>query len=339
MQSPNRRPLFITIILGVALTVVLSRKTDVLSSAVTTPGQSLAGGRPTSSSAPTAFEGTPTAPHAEAEISGSTSAKGKNDAQQQAFQALPKTEQESLWAAFAAARRAVQPLTDHEAALPHNKGVRYFAQNPGQQLTARFLDGAARIESGRGSQWAATLSIAGEHPTQPVLTQGRVEYRHASGITESYENRAGGIEHVFKVSRRLDEAASELRMPLTLQGAEARHGSGDQAGTLTFTDPATQSAVLSYGALKVWDATGSELAAHYETRPQGMDIVVADAGASYPITIDPLIATLEAKLGPEVTGDGKEEDFFGFRVAVDGDTALISAPYDDTGVGTNSGSA
>ncbi len=251
-------------------------------------------------------------------------------AQQKAFQALPQTEQESLWCAFASARRAVQPLTDHEASLPHNKGVRYFAQNPGQQLTARFLDGTVRIESGRRGKWAATLSLAGAAKTKPVLTKERVEYRHSNGITEWYENRAEGIEHAFTVSRRPDEASPELRLALALQGVESRPGKGEQTGTITFADPATGAPVLSYGTLKVWDATGRELAAHYETREQGMDIVVADAGAVYPVTIDPLIATQEAKLGPEVTGDGQYEDEFGSSVALDGDTAVIGASADAT---------
>jgi hypothetical protein len=258
--------------------------------------------------------------------------------EQQALEALPKTEQESLWSAFAAARRAVQPLSAHEASLPHNAGVRYFAQNPGQKLTARFLDGGTRIESGRGGTWAATLSLVGASDTRPVLSQGRVEYRHANGITEWYENRSEGLEHAFIVSKRLDESAPKLHLSLEVEGVESYLDEGDRAGTATFVDPSTGGAVLCYGALKVWDATGSELAAHYETNPLGLNIVVADAGAVYPLTIDPLITSEEDKLGPQVTGDGPAGGF-GVSLALDGNTALFGASQDDTAAGTDAGSA
>lgn len=265
--------------------------------------------------------------------------QNRQSGQQQAFQALPKTEQESLWSAFASARRAVQPLTDHEASLPHNTGVRYFAQNPSQQLTARFLDGTARIESGRGGKWSATLGLAGAAKTKPVLTKERVEYHHANGITEWYENRAEGIEHAFTIAHRPSETSDQLRLVLALQGVEVRPGKGEQASTIIFADPASGVPVLSYGTLKVWDATGRELAARYEILAQGLEIVVADAGAVYPVTIDPMITTQEAKLGPDHAADGLPSDYFGSSVALFGDTALVGAVEDDSAAGSNSGSA
>jgi hypothetical protein len=56
------------------------------------------------------------------------------------------------------------------------------------------------------------------------------------------------------------------------------------------------------------------------------------------MTIDPLIATLEDKLGPEVTGSGGEYDRFGSSVSLDGDRALIGTPGDGDN-GALSGSA
>ena len=44
--------------------------------------------------------------------------------------------------------------------MPQNKGVRYFASNPGQKLTARFLDGGVRIESSRDDDWTGRSSGA-----------------------------------------------------------------------------------------------------------------------------------------------------------------------------------
>ncbi|GEP41115.1 choice-of-anchor D domain-containing protein [Brevifollis gellanilyticus] len=268
----------------------------------------------------------------------------KNSAQiagnsQTALNTLPKTEQESLWAALGSARRAVQPLTDHEASLPQNKGVRYFAQNPAQHLTMRFLDGSVRIESGRGGKWAATLGLDTRTRPQPNLTNDRVEYHHANGITEWYENRADGIEHAFKVARCPDSTSGELRVPVSLQGVQARTGEGPRTCSLTFTDTISGAPVLSYGALKVWDAQGKELAAHYETKPQGVDIVVADAGAVYPVTIDPLVGSIEAELLPPITGMGWGGTPLGQVVALSENTAIFGMENDTTVAGLATGSA
>lgn len=59
------------------------------------------------------------------------------------------------------------------------------------------------------------------------------------------------------------------------------------------------------------------------------------AGAAYVFTRSGAAWTEEAKL---IAGDGAEGDFFGWAVAVSGDTALIGADRDDD-EGTNSGSA
>ncbi len=278
-------------------------------------------------------------------VSSSTSAPAPtaNQDPRAALQGLPQTEQASLWAALGAARRAVTPLTVHEAALPQNAGVHYFAANPGQQLTARFLDGAVRIESGRGGQWQGTLRLAGGTSSAPSAWEHRVEYQHPGGITEWYENRAEGMEHGFTVAQRPDSAAQggELRVDLQLDGLTARAAADDAGVTrsdvVRFHNPESGRPVVSYGQLKVWDATGRELAARLEAHESSVAILVADAGATYPVTIDPLIVSEEAKLLPEF-GDGAASDAFGSNVAISGNTAVVGSSSDDTVAGVDAGS-
>ena len=256
------------------------------------------------------------------------------------LQALPQAEQESLWAALSAARRKVQTLTVDEAAMEQNLGVRCFATNPGQQISARFLDGAVRIESGRGGAWAGTLSLAqsGEK-SQPAPSGTCVDYRRADGVTEWFENKPEGIEHGFSLAQRPPSASpDEVRVVLTLHGLTARDdGYGGEA--LEFVDPATGTAVLRYSALKAWDATGRVVPARMEGAGNRVRLLLADAGAIYPVTIDPLITSQEAKLGPEFTGDGAGGDNFGKSVALAGDTALVGAYGDYTAAGGHAGSA
>ena len=67
-----------------------------------------------------------------------------------------------------------------------------------------------------------------------------------------------------------------------------------------------------------------------------MRLEVDDREAVYPVTIDPLIALLEAKL---TASDASAGDVFGASVAIDGDTVVIGAPADDTPAGADAGSA
>jgi hypothetical protein len=60
--------------------------------------------------------------------------------------------------------------------------------------------------------------------------------------------------------------------------------------TVTFHDPAGEAA-LTYGGLKAWDADGKPVPARFATgTAAGSDlcVVVNDAAARYPVTIDPL---------------------------------------------------
>lgn len=69
---------------------------------------------------------------------------------------LPESEQASLQRAIFTAMHAVEPLTEEEAALPHNEGVSHFATNGGQKFQARFLQ-----DGGCGSA-AACPSVRGK---------------------------------------------------------------------------------------------------------------------------------------------------------------------------------
>ncbi len=248
-----------------------------------------------------------------------------NPPQEDALAALPQSEQESLWSAFREARHAVDAITPAQAALPQNQGVRYFASNPGQQITARFLDGAVRVESGQGGSWAGTVKMAGGTNPMPVAEGSRVEFSHGNGTTEWYENRPEGIEQGFTLARRpADGTAEEIRIDVELAGLEARFADAEKTA-VEFVDGESGTAVLRYEKLKVWDATGRILESRFDVEKTGVGLLVADAGAVYPVTIDPLIVSpQEAKLE---AGDPAAGDLTGYSVALAGDTALIGAIY------------
>jgi sugar lactone lactonase YvrE len=259
----------------------------------------------------------------------------------------PKNPEKELWSVFSAARHQIQTLTKEESAMLQNQGVRFFAANPGQQLTARFLDDAVRIESGAGGSWQGNLQLTGISKgdkslpmpkSAKIQTKGdRIEYQRGS-VMEWVENRTQGFEHGYTIQEPIAGGGdAPLQVEVRMSGLVSSLVTPEQANWKT----ADGVPVLAYNGLKVWDAKGQELPAHLaaSAQPDSIAIVVADAGAVYPLTIDPLITTLEQKLGPEVTGTGAAEDRFGASVALSSDTAIIGTPGDDTPAGVDAGSA
>jgi len=161
-----------------------------------------------------------------------------------------------------------------------------------------------------------------------------LEYHHPDGIVEWYANQPEGMEHGFVIKGRPESASGGiLQLDVVLDGLAVE---SDGPG-LRFVTRSGEP-VLSYARLKAWDATGKMLAASMSPTLRGFRIEVADAGAAYPVTIDPTIASLEQKLGPRVMGDANGGDSFCASVALSGDTAFLSAHLDDNPAGIDAGS-
>ena len=71
---------------------------------------------------------------------------------------------------------------------------------------------------------------------------------------------------------------------------------------------------LRYNSLKAWDASGRVLPSSMELHGDQLVLSVADNGAKYPVTIDPLSSTADLVLSGSQTGEN-----FGYSVATAGD--------------------
>lgn len=92
--------------------------------------------------------------------------------------------------------------------------------------------------------------------------------------------------------------------------------------------------ILTYDKLKVWDAKGKELTTAMVWQDEQLDIVIDDAYATYPLTIDPQI-TQQAYIKASNTNT---EDRFGESVAISGETMVVGAKKEDsnaTGINGN----
>ena len=132
-----------------------------------------------------------------------------------------------------------------------------------------------------------------------------------------------GLEQGFTLSsRHPGHGEASLRLDLSVAGDLSPQLTGD-GDTILFLD-GDGVPKLSYGSLYTYDATGRELPSELSLRDGGVAILVDDANAVYPVTVDPFIQ--QAKL---TAGDGVAGDWFGFSVAISGDTAVIGALHHD----------
>jgi uncharacterized repeat protein (TIGR01451 family) len=115
-------------------------------------------------------------------------------------------------------------------------------------------------------------------------------------------------------------------------GELAPRAQGDGA---VFVD-AAGGAAFTYAGLLTWDANGKVLPTRLALAGSTLTLLVDDAGAEYPVTVDPWVQ--QAYLKASNTG---ASDLFGHSVAISGDTVVVGAYGEDSsavGVGGNQAS-
>ncbi len=195
------------------------------------------------------------------------------------------------------------------------------APNRAQDIRTQFAgDGICvtpRRDEGPRWQWAWQTQRFGRdgnwrtvESAKPTAAGARVSYETA-GLTEWYINNADGLEQGWTVHARPTGDG-----PLRIEGALAgglRAVCSDAGDAIDFFDD-NDVHLLHYAGLKVWDTAGTTLPAHMEVAGNTVALVVDDAPACYPITVDPLLTT------PSWTAEGDQGwAYFGLSVATAGD--------------------
>ncbi len=228
-------------------------------------------------------------------------------------------------------------------------GDGWAARNPGQSWTTTF-DGRGFLTQpqGGGWQWGLELQSYGFGEQQTTVTGKpetkadgqRLTYQWDGNVQEWYVNDQRGLEHGFIVNERPEGAKSgeALSFKISTRGTLTPR-IADGGKDVSFQE-AGGTDVLHYSNLKVWDADGKILPAHFE--PSGttsLRLNVQETGARYPITIDPV--AYGAYLKPGAVGMTQAGDWFGHSVSISGDTVVVGAPKEDSttlGVGAQNGS-
>jgi hypothetical protein len=119
-------------------------------------------------------------------------------------------------------------------------------------------------------------------PSGKVQGDGQVARFIRPGVTEEYSVSIDGVSQDFVIQDR-PAGQGALRMELELDGARAEPMAG--GARLVLSDGGRQ---LVYNRLKAVDAGGKQLAANLQVvSPNRLAVLLDDAGAEYPVRIDP----------------------------------------------------
>ncbi|MCM3870977.1 MAG: DUF4214 domain-containing protein, partial [Pyrinomonadaceae bacterium] len=136
-----------------------------------------------------------------------------------------------------------------------------------------------------------------------------------------------GIEQGFTINQRpIDASSQNLQLIISVSGdlTASVNNSGSEIKLTNTNGKQT----LTYGQLSAVDANSRRLPAYLESRAEGREIVLSvdDREATYPIVIDPITASEQARLSAILFDNGGR---FGFSVAIQGDLAIVGAPTTD----------
>nr|UZH23228.1 hypothetical protein [myxobacterium MSr12020] len=207
------------------------------------------------------------------------------------------------------------------------------ARSPAQGLRTAFTDEGAQVEQ-EGKDAAAGVSLAAVRwgcadrleplaGAAPEAQDNRVHYQRAAGLVEWYKNGPLGLEQGFTLEAApacRSAGGGELTIEVALGGGLQAALAPDGAA-LTLRD-ADGRVALRYTDLFARDAAGRTLPAHFELAEGGVSIRVDDAGAAYPVVIDPLVWVEQTMFTPS---DAMTYDTFGQSVAIEGNTAMVGS--------------
>jgi len=203
---------------------------------------------------------------------------------------------------------------------PDGVSVRVRGGLDAPQLLDLSLDGVGRVNGvSRGDRLAKVTPGALTHEG------ARVEI-HRPGLTEWYLNSPAGLEQGFTVEKR-PEGDGALVLELRFANATA---TAIGAGELRFH--AANGRSLRFGELHAEDARGRALEARFALPgAERLRLVVADANATYPVTVDPVLgdtpdtSITSAQSGAELGESAAIADFNGDGYA---DAAVGALAYD-----------
>ncbi len=174
--------------------------------------------------------------------------------------------------------------------------------------------GVETLSVGRPGSPGST-HVLGKHADgqELVLTRdGSVEERYLAGPL--------GLEQSYQLGAR-PAGRGPLVIEVAFDGLVPALAPG-HADQVTLTDAAGRTRG-GYRDLAVVDAAARDLEAHMEVRGVDVELVIDDDDAAYPLSVNPVVWTLQQEL---TASDGTAGDWFGASVSASGSIAIVGAP-------------
>ncbi len=244
--------------------------------------------------------------------------KSSSRAQAASFSGLPTAAQSAISATIG------RDESDYQVRPASNGGFEMV--NSKRRLNVEFAQSGVAVHVGdpKGAGWDLALEGYGRGKSMnflssaaPQANANRVEY-HRGDLTEWYVNGPVGLEQGFTLVRppRLAEGHIDqpLTIALTLSGDLT--ASLDSAGTGLTLKQRDGEAVLRYTGLSAQDAAGERLKCWLELHGNQLLLRINDAGARYPVVVDPFMQVAELS----VTGG---PGYFGLATAISDDGRVV----------------
>jgi len=182
-------------------------------------------------------------------------------------------------------------------------------------------DGAAlRLEFVRFGRGEATEPVRAAHTS--TARGSRLDLERGDGLVEWFVNTGRGVEHGFDVATR-SAGDGLVTVELAVLGETVPVVDADERGA-AFVD-ALGRVHWTYRGLVAFDRDGDLLPARMVATGATLVLEVDDTLADYPITIDPIAQEAYLK-----AADVDVDDWFGFSVAISGDTAVVGVLQEDS---------
>lgn len=169
------------------------------------------------------------------------------------------------------------------------------------------------------ASWGRADNEQAVRPVEPTRSE-RLEW-HRDGLVEFWRDTPEGFLHGCEID---EPPPGSGPVVLRLSVVGARRWDADRRDALLVANDGSR---WRYAGLAAWDADGAPLRGAITATASGFVIDADDAGATYPIVIDPTLRPAGVLSGP----DGGERDYFGGSVAGAGD--VDGDGYDDVVIG------
>jgi uncharacterized protein (TIGR03382 family) len=189
-----------------------------------------------------------------------------------------------------------------------------------------FELGLATTSVGRTDGTAGSRGVVGQRAEGQEVVVTRTD-----GVEERFLAGPLGLEQSYTLATRptgtgslVIQVAFDGLAPELAAGTTDRVGLRDAAGHVR----------TWYTDLTAVDATGRPLASRMTVSGGGVALVIDDNGATYPVSVDPLVWTLQTELTVTTgTQPGAAGDWLGASVAMSGSLAIVGAPNHASGAG------